>query len=140
MAAKKKIKTRITLAGRKINDEMANYIIDELNNFLKDKNKSLKNSKIIIVGLTYKAGVADMRNSLNFEIFKKIKKINNNTLGYDPFVNKQIRITHNISDKINKNTKYDVILLLAHHEEFKKRLGKIILSKNKVLDPFKYYT
>ncbi len=31
----------------------------------------------MIVGLTYKAGVADMRNSLNFEIFKKIKKYNN---------------------------------------------------------------
>jgi UDP-N-acetyl-D-mannosaminuronate dehydrogenase len=37
---------------------MLNYIIKELNYFLNKKNKTLKNSKIMIVGLTYKAGGA----------------------------------------------------------------------------------
>ena len=69
---KNNFKTEVTLAGRKINDGMVNYITTELNHFLNKKNKSLKNSKIMIIGLTYKAGVADMRNSLNFKIFKKI--------------------------------------------------------------------
>ena len=83
---KKNFKTRVTLAGREINDYMLSYIIKELKNFLSRKKKSLRNTKIIIVGLTYKAGVADMRNSLNFEIFKMIKKYNKKVIGCDPFV------------------------------------------------------
>ena len=68
----KKFKANVLLAGRKTNDKMSNFIINDLKFFLAKKNKSLKNSKIIIIGLSYKAGVADMRNSLNFEIFKKL--------------------------------------------------------------------
>ena len=74
IAKKNYFNTEITLAGRKINDGMLNYVIRELSNFLNKKNKFLKNSKIMIVGLTYKAGVADMRNSLNFKIFKTFDK------------------------------------------------------------------
>ena len=142
IATKNKFKTEVTLAGRKINDGMLNYIIDELSNFLNKKNKSLKNSKIMIVGLTYKGGVADMRNSLNFEIFKKIKKYNNKTSGCDPFVEEKTKRNYGIYNKINKNIKYDVILFLSHHNIFKKIFKSIISSKNrnKVLDPFNYYS
>ena len=142
VVAKKKFKTEVTLAGRKINDRMVNYIIDELSNFLNKKNKSLKNSKIMIVGLTYKAGVADMRNSLNFKIFKKIKKYNNKINGCDPFVEEKTKASYGIYNKISKNIKYDVILFLSYHIFFKKIFKSIILSRNrnKVLDPFNYYS
>ena len=40
-AAKKKFKTRVTLAGREVNDGMVNYVIVKLNNFLSKKNKNL---------------------------------------------------------------------------------------------------
>ena len=138
LAAGKKIKSRVTLAGRKINDEMINYVISELDNFLIKKNKNLKNSKIIVVGLTYKAGVADMRNSLNFKIFKKIKKYNNHISACDPFVEEKVKLINNIYDNISKNTKYDVILFLSYHAIFKKIF--LSQSKNKVLDPFNYYS
>ena len=142
ISKKNNLKTEVILAGRKINDRMLNYIIKELNYFLNKKNKTLKNSKIMIVGLTYKAGVADMRNSLNFEIFKKIKKYNNKTSGCDPFVEEKTKRNYGIYNKINKNIKYDVILFLSHHNIFKKIFKSIISSKNrnKVLDPFNYYS
>jgi|TARA_B100001964_G_scaffold65224_1_gene74297 UDP-N-acetyl-D-galactosamine dehydrogenase len=142
ISSKNNFKTKVTLAGRKINDGMVNYIMDELINFLNKKNKSLKDSKIIIVGLTYKSGVSDMRNSLNFEIFKKIQKYNNKIIGCDPFVNEKTKITYNIYNKINKNVKYDVMLFLSYHNVFKKIFSNVILSKNrdKVLDPFNYYS
>ena len=142
MMAKKDFKTEVTLAGRKVNDKMLNYIIDELSNFLNKRNKSLKNSKIMIVGLTYKGGVADMRNSLNFKIFNKIKKYNNKTDGCDPFVEEKTKVSYGIYNKINKNIKYDVILFLSHHDYFKKIFQNIASSKNrnKILDPFNYYS
>ena len=142
ISKKNYFKTEVTLAGRKINDGMLNYVIRELSNFLNKKNKFLKNSKIMIVGLTYKAGVADMRNSLNFKIFKKIKKYNNKIDGCDPFVEEKIKITYGIYNKINKKIKYDVILFLSYHNFFKKIFKSIISSKNRniVLDPFNYYS
>ena len=141
LAAKKKFKTRVTLAGREINDYMLSYIIKELKNFLSRKKKSLRNYKIIIVGLTYKAGVADMRNSLNFEIFKMIKKYNKKVIGCDPFVVEKTKRLFGIRDKINKNTRYDVILFLSQHKIFEKIFKNTLSSKNrnKVLDPFNYY-
>ncbi len=121
---------------------MFDYVIGELNSFLNKKNKSLKNSKIMIVGLTYKSGVADMRNSLNFKIFKKIKKYNNKINGYDPFASEKIKKIYGIDNKIFKNKKFDVILFLSYHDRFKKIFKYILSSKNrnKVLDPFNYYS
>ena len=142
ISKKNNFKTEVTLAGRKINDGMLNYIIKELNYFLNKKNKSLKNSKIMIIGLTYKAGVADMRNSLNFKIFKKIKKYNNKIYGCDPFVAKNIKITFGIHNDVKKNINYDAILFLSYHKIFKKIFKNIASSKNKnkILDPFNYYS
>ena len=142
LAAKKKLKTKITLAGRSINDGMVNYVIFALNNFLRNKNKNLQNSKIMIVGLTYKPGIADMRNSLNFEIFKKIKRKTNRIFGCDPFVGKKHKLKYKIQKSISTNANYDAILFLSFHDFFKKQFIKIAKSKykNNILDPFNYYS
>jgi UDP-N-acetyl-D-galactosamine dehydrogenase len=142
ISKKNNFKTEIALSGRKINDGMLNYIIKELSYFLNKKNKSLKNSKIMIMGLTYKAGVADMRNSLNFKIFKKIRKHNNKVYACDPFVTKNIKNNYRIYSDVKKNINYDVILFLSYHKIFKKIFKNIISSKNrnKILDPFNYYS
>ena len=94
--------------------------------------KKLKNTKILIVGLTYKYGVADMRNSLNFEIYKKIKKNINKTFAYDPF-SKANNFTkpNNLSALI----KFDIIIIyfIVCQIKRKKKFDKksIDLSKNK---------
>ena len=121
---------------------MVNYVIAKLNNFLNKKNKSIENSKIMIVGLTYKPGVADMRNSLNFKIFKKIKKKNNKIFGCDPFIGKKNKLTYKIHKTIANHIKYDAIVFLSYHDFFGKKFRKIIKSKNKnnILDPFNYYS
>ena len=121
---------------------MFNYVIKELGNFLNKKNKSLKNSRIMIVGLTYKAGVSDMRNSINFNIFKKIKKNNNKIDGCDPFVEPKTKKKYGILNKLNKKENFDAILFLSYHNLFKKIFKSTMLSKNRnnILDPFNYYS
>ena len=42
--------------------------------------------------------------------------------------------------KCGQNIKYDVILFLSYHETFKKIFKNIVSYKNKVLDPFNYYS
>ena len=46
IAKKNKINAPVILSGRKVNDEMSNFILEELKKFLKSKNKKLKKSRI----------------------------------------------------------------------------------------------
>ena len=141
IAKKSKIISKVILAGRKTNDQMEMFVINFLKKFLSIKKMSPKNTNILIVGLTYKYGVPDMRNSLNFNIFQKIKKFYNKTDAYDPFVNQDIKNKFRILSKIESVKSYDIILLLSKGRIFKDFFNK--LKKNKkqfLLDPFRYYT
>ena len=49
--------------------------------------KISKNLKICVIGLTYKYGVSDTRNSQNLEIYNELKKEYTHVNAYDPFLN-----------------------------------------------------
>ena len=88
ISKKNKINTRITLAGRFINDSMAKIIRNQIKkeiNKINPKNKK----KILICGITYKKNVADLRNSLPLKIFKQLNKNNSNIKGFDPLIDKE---------------------------------------------------
>jgi UDP-N-acetyl-D-glucosamine/UDP-N-acetyl-D-galactosamine dehydrogenase len=137
IANKKKIKTITALAGRKTNDKMQFFVLDQFKNFIKQKKKLNKKCKILVVGLTYKYGVADMRNSLNFKIYDKIRKDFFDTFYYDPFVN----IDKSISSFNEKTIKsFDVVIFLSKGLKFKKLYNRFLLNNpNCILDPFYYY-
>ena len=141
LAAKNNFKTKIILTGRNVNDNMEKYVINELTKFLKVKNKNLKNSRILIVGISYKSGIADMRNSINFKIFKKLKLINSKVTAYDKFLTDDIKKDYKVLDTINSKNNYDAIIFLSKHADFKKQYSKLIRNNNdKILDPFDYYS
>ncbi len=140
-AAKNKFKTLVTLSGRKVNDSMINFVIDELKKFLKKRKKKIKSSNILIIGLSYKSGIADMRNSINFKIFKFLFENKINVQGYDPYVEENIKTKYQLIEKINKKNNYDAILFLSKHNRFKKEHKKLNtkFNRSKILDPFEYY-
>ena len=89
---------------------MKNFVLKELKEFLKLKNKKLSKSKILVIGLSYKPGIADMRNSINFKIYKFLIKYSLKVLAYDPFVGNEFKIKYGILDKIDKK----IILMLFY--------------------------
>ena len=113
IAKKNKIEPAVILSGRKVNDEMKNFVLKELKEFLKLKNKKLSKSKILVIGLSYKPGIADMRNSINFKIYKFLIKYSLKVLAYDPFVGNEFKIKYGILDKIDKKNNFDVILFFV---------------------------
>ena len=136
IANKKRIKTITALAGRKTNDKMEFFVLDKFKKFINTHKKN-KKCKILIVGLSYKYGVADMRNSLNIKIYDKIIKKFTNTFYYDPFVN-----IDNAINKFNDSTikSFDVVLFLSRGLKFKRLYDKICLKNPRcILDPFYYY-
>jgi len=137
IANKQKIKTITALAGRKTNDKMQFFVFDKFKEFIKKKKIKNKKCKILIVGLSYKYGVADMRNSLNFKIYNKIKNNFVNTFYYDPFINIDNSIA-NFNTNIIKS--FNVVIFLSKGLKFKKLYNKFYLKNPKsILDPFYYY-
>jgi UDP-N-acetyl-D-galactosamine dehydrogenase len=137
VAKKNKIKTIVTLAGRKTNDNMEEYVLDSFKKFINTKNFKQSNYKVLIVGLSYKYGVADTRNSINLKIFEKIKKINRRTFCFDPFV---VDKKYKSNNTIKNITSFDVIIFLSKGKIYENLFKKINSKKPKaILDPFYYY-
>ena len=128
-----KFKLITTLAGRKTNSYMKYYVLNKFKSYVKKKNIS-KNYKILVIGLTYKYGVPDMRNSINYQIFNIIKNEYKNTKGYDPFV----KFNNNIV-KIKDISKFDLFVFLSDGEKFRNIFHKAKKLKKKIINPFKYF-
>ncbi len=75
----------IELAGE-INTSMPLHVIRKLADSLNEEGKPLKGSKILLVGLAYKANVDDPRESPAFVLLDLLKKHGANTEFYDPFI------------------------------------------------------
>ena len=137
IAKENKFDSIVTLAGRKTNNKMEDFVFKKFIDFIKVNNKNLKSSKILVVGLTYKYGVSDMRNSLNLKIYNRIKKITKEAHAYDPFCKE----SNSILNKYSSNfLKFDVVLFLTNGSIFKKIYKKIKSKKpGIILDPFYYY-
>jgi UDP-N-acetyl-D-galactosamine dehydrogenase len=133
ISKKNKLNLKTTLAGRETNNLMKKFVINYFTRYFKNNNLNDK-SKILIVGITYKYGVSDMRNSMNYEIFKQIKKQCPRTLSYDPF----IKIKDNLVN-LPDIKKIDGFLFLSNGAKFKEIYSLLKDNKKKVIDPFKYY-
>ena len=118
IARKNLLKTKVTLAGRETNNQMEKFIFLKIK---KDILSNYKNKKILITGLTYKANVPDMRNSLSFNIFNKIRSHFGKKYidGYEPLLNKTKNQKYNLKEDINTNN-YDCIYVLTNHKIFRK--------------------
>ena len=124
ISKKYKVESKITLAGRSINDSMQDFVYKQILN----KVKKFKNRKILICGLTYKQNVSDLRNSLAFAIYKKLKKKMPNIFGYDPLLSDSICKKFDIINKNKYFEKFDVYIPITSHRKIKVSLQKI---KNK---------
>ena len=138
IAQQNNFKSIVALAGRKTNNNMEEFIIKKFNQHIKFQNKKLKNLRVLVVGLTHKYGVSDMRNSLNYKIYNKIKSNAKKAYAYDPFcAENNFVMTKNSSNLFN----FDVILFLSKGSLFQKLYRKIKIKKPQVIfDPFYYYT
>ena len=137
LAKQKKIKFDLISGSRKINNFMKKFIIKIIEKHL---NSSKKNSKknVLLLGITYKYGVSDLRNSLALDIYNELNKKKINTQAFDPYcVTNEINLIKDTSF-IKKNS---LIIPLVKGKKIDSFLKKIKDNKNYTLiDPFYYYS
>ena len=130
ISKKNKLNTKITLAGRTINNLMTTVVKKEITEKLK-KIDPQKNKKILFCGLTYKKNVADLRNSLGLKIFQSFKKNNKKIRGYDPLLNNLISKKNNLVVSLKEFKSFDIYVLVTNHSIISRNLKK--LNKNKTI-------
>jgi UDP-N-acetyl-D-galactosamine dehydrogenase len=112
---------KIILAGRELNDNMGNYVAEELVKKMEEKKIQIKGAKILIMGLTFKEDCADARNSGVQNVIAKLKELECELDLQDPYVDKEdIKKIYNIypNSKLDPNT-YDAVLIAVSHKQFK---------------------
>ena len=130
ISKKNNFETKITLAGRNINDSMARIAKKEILYEIKRNNTEGK-KKILVCGLSYKKDVADLRNSLSLKIYNDLKKKNKRIKGYDPLIDISYTKKYNLINSSNKFSKFDIYILLTNHSIITKNLKS--LPKNKII-------
>jgi UDP-N-acetyl-D-glucosamine dehydrogenase len=113
----------IELAGE-INTSMPEYVVSKVMLALNENNKTVKNAKILICGLAYKANVDDDRESPSYRLMDKLEELGAEVQYNDPHI-PVIRMTREYA-KFAKRTsveisgQFDLILIATAHEEYKK--------------------
>ena len=113
----------IELAGE-INTSMPSYVVKRSTEALNDIGKSVKGSKILALGLSYKKNVDDLRESPSLEIIEQLSKKGAIIDFSDPFFDK-IPETRKYSFEIKSAPirkdsllNYDLVILLTDHDEY----------------------
>ena len=114
-------KLSIIEAGRKINENMPEHVIKLTSNAFKECKKSIQNSEILILGVSYKPDVKDIQLSPAEHIIRKLQDLGANIHIYDPYFSSSqvfgITSEDNIEDIISK---VDAAIIVTGHDEFKK--------------------
>lgn len=131
-ARQKKFNTKVTLAGRKVNDSMEKISLKIILKKLQSIT-NFKKKKILVTGLTYKSDVADLRNSLALKIYLKLKTKFKNLIGFDPIINKNDALKYRIERDHRLMNKADIIIVLVKHKFLNKTLNKLKQNKKIIL-------
>lgn len=69
-----------------INTGMPAYVVERIQDILNDNDKPLKGAKVLLLGITYKPDIADLRESPSLEVVSILREKNADLRFYDPFV------------------------------------------------------
>jgi nucleotide sugar dehydrogenase len=110
---------KIVKAGRQINEGMSLHVIDLLSDALKHANKTIKNSTILLLGISYKADVKDIQLSPAEQLVKKLEELGARIKIYDPyFKSTKVYGVDTENDLVNSISDIDGVIIVTPHKEF----------------------
>lgn len=111
---------QVILSGRRINDNMGNYIAQTVVKETLKKKIDLQSASFLLLGITFKENCPDIRNSKVIDIYNELQEYDVDVDVYDPHADTnevmheyKIELTHELTKK------YSGIILAVSHEDFK---------------------
>lgn len=117
---------KIITAGRKINDVMPHHVFQLLQAGLNSVEKPIKSTKVVVLGLSYKENIGDVRNSPSKSLIAELTEQKAEIITVDPYVEKSIvKEEFHIGSSKHFSNIYEAVIgaealvLMVPHDEFR---------------------
>jgi len=113
----------IILAGRRLNDSMGKYVATEVVKLMMRKDLKVIDSRVLILGFTFKEDCPDVRNTKVIDIYNELRSFDVKVDVHDPWVNcDDVKQEYGIEvlKQIPEQSHYSAVILAVAHEKFKR--------------------
>ncbi len=130
---------QIILAGRRINDSMGKWIVEQLVIAMARNGLKIAQSKVLILGLAFKENCTDIRNTKVEDIIKSLNEYNISPHISDPCIDvdhAHKKFGKNITREIPDEFSFDAIIVAVSHSEYKlisNKKWRSLITKNGVI-------
>ncbi len=125
----------IILAGRRTNDSMGIFVANKLIKLMIQKGHTIKGSKVLVLGITFKENCPDIRNSRVIDVIRELEEFGVNVDVYDPWADRdEVKRESGIEIMEYGELRmkdYDGVVLAVAHREFKELEDIIKKAKEK---------
>jgi UDP-N-acetyl-D-galactosamine dehydrogenase len=107
-------------SGRRINDNMGEFIANKVVKLMIQKNHTIKGAKVLVLGITFKENCPDLRNSKVIDVVKELKEFGIDVDIYDPQADREeVMAEYNLSliNNLSFNS-YNALIHAVAHKEF----------------------
>ena len=123
---------RIMSSARRLNDGMGEYVAMQTIKCMNKKGIIVKDSKILILGITFKENCPDIRNTKVVDIYSTFAEYTPNITIYDPWAN-ATQVKHEYGIEVENelpDERYDAVILAVAHKAFAELDIKALLNEN----------
>ncbi len=128
---------QIINSGRFVNDSMGFYIAKQLVKKLITKGKKILNSKVLVMGVTFKENVSDLRNSKVVDLINELKTYGVTVDVADPFASsKELKREYGLDLVDDIADDYNAVIIAVSHDNYlnlDEDYFKSITSKNAII-------
>jgi len=119
-AAEVGFNSRVILAGRYVNDNMSNYLIKKILKHVIQHNSNVKQARVLVMGITFKENVSDIRNSKVADVVKGLQGYYLNVDVVDANANTfEVQSCYGFGLLQKPADNYDAVIIAVPHEAYK---------------------
>ena len=129
---------QVILSGRRINDSMGAYVANQTVKLMIKKGVEVANSRVLVLGITFKENCPDVRNSKVIDVYNELKDFGCIVDVYDPHALRD-EVVHEYGIQpadaavLTKMDDYSAIILTVGHNEFKELPWTKLNRSNKIV-------
>ncbi|MEO0553761.1 MAG: nucleotide sugar dehydrogenase [Bacteroidota bacterium] len=120
---------QVIMAGRRINDNMGSHVANKVVKLMTQKDNLIKNSRVLVLGITFKEDCPDIRNSKVIDVVRELEGFGINVEVHDPNADQnEVKEEYGIDLIREPQNQYEAIILAVAHKNF----GQIDLNPLKM--------
>lgn len=119
---------QVILAGRRINDNMAKFLVNQVVKHMTLQGINISESVVGVMGITFKENCPDIRNTKIIDVINELKGWGINVKVSDPWADKdEVKSLYDIDlEKIDNNNKVDTLIVAVGHQEYRELSTKTL--------------